>query len=89
MKKLLGGLLGLLLAFIAISVGAHFLADQDTIRKQVVQAVKQQTGLNLTMEKATFQLLPWPSFHAEDVRLARPIVLLLLQHDWFMLICLS
>ncbi|MDF7674262.1 AsmA family protein [Acetobacteraceae bacterium ESL0709] len=71
MKKILGSLLAVLLLFIAASVGTHFLVDQNVIRQQVVQAIKQQSDLDLGMSKASFQLLPWPSFHAEDLTLSR------------------
>lgn len=70
MKKILGGLVALLLVFMAVSIGSHFLVDQNIIRQQVVQAVKQQTGSDLKMSQASFQLLPWPSFHADELSLS-------------------
>lgn len=72
MKKLAGFIIACCLVIIGGSFTAHIMLDQKSIRQHVVHALKEQTGLDLQMEQAEFEILPWPSFHAQSIRLARP-----------------
>lgn len=71
MKKLVGILIMLVVMLLGISIGTYMLIDQKAVRDHVTQAFHEQTGLDLKMETASFQVFPWPSFHAGQVVLTR------------------
>ncbi|MXV43964.1 AsmA family protein [Saccharibacter sp. 17.LH.SD] len=72
MKKLVGVLIALVVALLGVSIGARTLIDQKVVKKNLMQAFRDQSGLELTMDQVAFQVLPWPSFHATNVVLTRP-----------------
>lgn len=71
MKKLVGILIALVLACLGMSVGTYMLVDQKAVRDHVTHAFYEQSGLELHMDTTSFQVFPWPSFHASNVVLTR------------------
>ncbi|MBF0875921.1 AsmA family protein [Gluconobacter cerevisiae] len=71
MKKLTGGLIAVIVAFVGVSVATHVLIDQDALRERVAVALRHQTGLSMQVRHSSVQLLPWPAFEASDVVLTR------------------
>ena len=71
MKKLTGGLIAVIVAFVGVSVATHVLIDQDALRERVAVALRHQTGLSMQVRHSSVQLLPWPAFEASDVVLRR------------------
>ncbi|GBR53639.1 AsmA family protein [Gluconobacter sphaericus] len=71
MKKLTGGLIAVIVAFVGVSVATHVLIDQDALRERVAVALRHQTGLTMRVRHSSVQFLPWPAFEASDVVLTR------------------
>ncbi|MBS1068545.1 AsmA family protein [Gluconobacter cerinus] len=72
MRKLTGALIGVIVAFVGVSIAAHELIDQDALRQRVAEALKKETGLSMVVKSSTIQILPWPSFEARNLVLQRP-----------------
>ncbi|QDH17272.1 AsmA family protein [Swingsia samuiensis] len=71
MRKLTGALIGVIVTVVGASVAAHELINQDELRQRITEAVKKETGLSMTMESSSVQILPWPSFEAHNIVLQR------------------
>ncbi|QDH15494.1 AsmA family protein [Oecophyllibacter saccharovorans] len=72
MKKLLGGMIVLVLGVLGLDIGLHALISPAALQLRVARILQAQTGLQMKVEKSGFQFLPWPAFRFEGVTLARP-----------------
>ncbi|WP_029603869.1 AsmA family protein [Kozakia baliensis] len=70
MKRLLTGLIVLLVLLTGFGIAAHVLIDRSALRDDVVAAVKRQTGRDLALGRFSVQVLPWPSVSAGNVVLS-------------------
>lgn len=73
MRKLLIGIAVVIVLLVAAALAAPFFIPVDTYKGQLVAAVKQATGRDLTINgKVSFSILPTLAVEAHDVAFANP-----------------
>ena len=71
MKKLLAGILIIVVLLVAAVVALPFMIPVDTLRDQAIAAVKENTGRDLTIGgEMSLSLFPSIALAADDVRLS-------------------